>query len=165
MNATRSVRLVLLGAAAALGLSCGERSPLGVNPGAARPQAALVDSLVGILSQHTGLLQCSPLPADSATQTIGPDGGTLQVGPHTLSIPPGALTEPVTITAVMPSDTVNRVQFQPQGLTFQQAASLTMSAYCPALVCGSFWPRAFSASRAAAPMRRFSPIESSVSAN
>ncbi len=127
MNATRCLRLALLGAAAALGLSCGERSPLGVNPGASRPQAALVDSLVGILSQHTGLLQCSPLAPDSVTQTIGPDGGTLQVGPHTLSIPPGALTELVTITAVVPSDTVNRVEFQPQGLTFQQPASLAMS--------------------------------------
>ncbi len=127
MNATRCLRLALLGAAAALVLSCGERSPVGINPRAPTPQGALLDSLVEIVSEHTTLLRCSPLPADSVTETIGPDGGTLQVGPHTLSIPPGALTEPVTITAVVPSDTVNRVQFQPQGLTFQQAASLAMS--------------------------------------
>src|SRR5206468_12137398 len=63
------------------------------------------------------LLTCSPLAADSATQTIGDSGGTIYVGPHTLTIPPGALNDTVTITAVAPADTVNRVQFQPQGLT------------------------------------------------
>ncbi len=75
----------------------------------------------------TGLLVCTPLAADSVTQTIGPEGGTLQVGATTLAIPAGALDSAVSITAVAPSDTVNRVQFQPEGLTFLQPAQLTMS--------------------------------------
>ena len=75
----------------------------------------------------TGLLACTPVAADSATQTIGPEGGTLQVGANTLVIPAGALDSAVSITAVAPSDTVNRIQFQPEGLTFLQPVQLTMS--------------------------------------
>src|SRR5207247_1914187 len=120
-------RGTLLAGAAAAALSCGDRSPLGVTPGAARPRADLLDSLVQTVNKAASLLTCSPLAADSATQTIGADGGTIYVGPHTLTIPPGALADTVTITAVAPADTVNRVQFQPQGLTFNQPASLTMS--------------------------------------
>ena len=67
------------------------------------------------------------MPADSVTETIGPEGGVIHVGPHKLSIPPGALAEPVTITAVAPSDTVNRIVFAPEGLTFAQRPRLTMS--------------------------------------
>lgn len=44
------------------------------------------------------------------------------------------------ITAVAPADTVNRVQFEPQGLTFHQPASLVMSyANCSGLA--SFLPK------------------------
>jgi hypothetical protein len=81
------------------------------------------------------LLQCNPLPADSASETIGPEGGTLQVGVHSLSVPPGALETPVTISAVAPTGPVNSVQFEPSGLTFSQPATLTMS-YAN---CGLLW--------------------------
>ena len=73
------------------------------------------------------LLTCSPLPADSNTSVIGPEGGTLRVGPHVLRIPAGALDEPVTITAVAPSDTVNRVVLSPHGLELDEPARLTLS--------------------------------------
>ena len=89
------------------------------------------NSLRGLLTDsllHTaGLVRCTPVPYDSVTETIGPLGGTLQVGPHTLAVPAGALVLPTDITAVVPSDTVNEVRFQPQGLVFLQPASLTMS--------------------------------------
>jgi len=62
-----------------------------------------------------GLLSCSVLAADSVTQVVGPDGGTITVGPHTFVIPAGALDDTVSITAVAPSDTVRRVSFQPEG--------------------------------------------------
>jgi hypothetical protein len=74
-----------------------------------------------------GLLTCTPLAYDSVSETIGPAGGSIQVGPHVLVIPAGALTSPVTISAVAPSDTVNQVRFQPEGLQFQRPAALTMS--------------------------------------
>jgi len=108
-------------------VGCGERTPTGVAPqaflfGPPQPGAS------------SGLVRCTPLSPDSVSQTIGPLGGTLQVGPHRLWIPPGALSATITIMGVAPSDTVNRVRFGPQGLTFQRPALLVMSyANCGAL--------------------------------
>jgi len=108
-------------------LGCGERTPTGVTR-----QAFLLDDPLPVTA--SGLVRCSPLPPDAVSQTIGPEGGTLYIGPHRLAIPPGALDAPVEITAIAPADTVNRVTFGPQGLTFQRPASLTMSyANCDAL--------------------------------
>jgi hypothetical protein len=125
MKGTALGRVALVAGAAVLVLSCSDRSPLGVAPRAAPSDGRRTD-LLG-LNPDLSLLSCTPLPTATVTQTIGPDGGMVQVGPHTLVIPPGALGGPVTITATAPSDTVNRVVFQPQGLTFLQPASLTMS--------------------------------------
>lgn len=75
----------------------------------------------------SGALKCQPLGEDSVTQVVGKKGGTIQVGAHTLSIPAGALDQPVAITAVAPSDTINLVQFQPEGLRFERSATLTLS--------------------------------------
>ncbi len=119
MNIARLARAAVVMTAAAL-LSCGE-PPLGPVP---PPQADLIGSLL----QATGLLQCSSLPYASATQTIGSAGGTIRVGPHTLTVPAGALSSPVAITgALVTGRGVNAVQFQPEGLRFQRSASLTMS--------------------------------------
>ena len=73
------------------------------------------------------LLACTPMTADSVTQAIGPAGGTLYVGPHQLVVPAGALDSTVSITAVAPSDTVNRVDLFPEGLTFNTPVSLKLS--------------------------------------
>lgn len=112
---TRLVFLALLGVTTVLVLSC-ERSPVDVAPSGSNIR------LLG-----TSLLTCTPLTPDSATQAIGPDGGTIQVGPHTFTVPAGALDTTVSITAVVPADTVNRIVFEPSGLVFNQPASLTMS--------------------------------------
>jgi hypothetical protein len=67
---------------------------------------------------HTGLVTC--LQAyDSVTQAIGPTGGAIAVGHHVLWVDSLALTSPVSITAVAPSDTVRWVRFHPDGLIFQ----------------------------------------------
>jgi len=132
MKTRRCLLPVVVAAAVAAVLSCREPSPLGtisldlVPPDTVVPLSqphAPVDSLV----QTAGLISCSPLPYDSATQVIGPLGGTIQAGVDTLSVPAGALLAPVAITMVTPSDTVNAVRFAPEGLTFQVPASLTMS--------------------------------------
>lgn len=62
------------------------------------------------------------------------------VGAHRLVVPAGALDSVVLITAVAPSDTVNRVQFQPDGLVFHQAALLSMS-YANCNLLGSLLPK------------------------
>jgi hypothetical protein len=122
MKATRVLwRALLVGGAAALLVSCSDSSPTGL------PAANSRADLIGSLLSRTGLLGCSAMPYDSVAQTVGPLGGSIAIGPHTLTIPPGALSQQVTITAVAPSDTVNTVRFGPQGLQFQKPALLAMS--------------------------------------
>lgn len=116
MTSALRLRLFSLGAAAALA-ACAEtaRAPLA-------PEAALsLNALQG------GLLSCTPLPEATANQTIGPEGGVLTVGPHSLTVPAGALSAPVTITAVAPSGAVRRVDFAPDGLQFAEPARLSLS--------------------------------------
>ncbi len=123
-------------------LACGEPSA----PAAAL-DASLVTSLpnnadkranktVGNMGNGHGLAKCNPIPSATASATIGLLGGVIQVGPHTLDIPVGALRERVTITAVAPTDSVNRIQFQPEGLEFRKPATLTIS-YANCDVVGS----------------------------
>ena len=106
-----------------------DHSPTGVaaKPEVAAPDTAPNASLLGGILRPLGLLKCSPLPARTVTKTIGPSGGVLQVGPHVLVIPRGALRQDVTITATAPSSDVNSVEFSPHGLDFEQSAWLTMS--------------------------------------
>ena len=125
-------------------LSCAadRPSPLGVAATPA-PNADLVGDLLGTttsLLSATGLLKCSPMPTYTASRTIGQSGGTIVVGPHYLTIPAGALPGPTTITAVAPSDKVNRVRFWPQGLQFQKSATLTMS-YANCNLLGKVLPK------------------------
>jgi hypothetical protein len=73
------------------------------------------------------LLACTPMDSDSSTVAIGPAGGTIDVGPHRLIVPAGALDSTVSITAIVSSDTINRVTLLPSGLTFSSPASLQLS--------------------------------------
>jgi hypothetical protein len=130
------LRLWLTAGAVAFVLGCGDASPVGVP---SSDPAAPAGSLFGFWP-NVGLLQCTPLAPDSVTQTVGPEGGVIQVGVHSLVIPSGALSDPVEITAVAPSDTVNRVQFEPQGLSFARPATLTMS-YANCKGVGSWLPK------------------------
>lgn len=84
----------------------------------------------------SGLLACNPLPYAVTRQVVGPAGGTLVVGPHSLTVPAGALSDTVTITAEAPAGTVNSVKLLPEGLHFApgKPARLTLSyANCPLL--------------------------------
>ena len=122
MRSARQITAALLVAVAAFTISCSDRATptAPVTP----PQA----DLIGGLLQATGLLKCSALPYDSTSAVIGPLGGSLKIGPHTLVVPFGALAEPTTISATLPQGQgVNAVRFYPQGLQFARSASLTMS--------------------------------------
>jgi hypothetical protein len=104
------------------------------------PVAPPEASLLGGLLSATGLLNCTPMPTASASATIGPDGGTMVIGPHTFVVPPGALESPITITALAPSAKVNEIEFQPSGLVFERSASLTMS-YANCNLLGKLLPK------------------------
>jgi hypothetical protein len=111
---------MLLTALASVSLSCSTDQAPTAPPVETLPAGLTSDQLVGGLGH--GLIYCSALPADSSTVTIGPSGGTIVVGPHTLVIPAGALSEDVAITATAPSDSINSVSFQPEGLTFAEGS-------------------------------------------
>ena len=133
MKARRLIAPVLLLVAA---LACSERTPT-TAPVAPAPDA----SLIGGLLAPTGLLKCSDLPYASDVETIGPLGGVLQAGPHTLVVPPGALTAPTTITMTVPTGLgVNAVKFAPEGLQFRVPATLTMS-YSNCSLLGKLLPK------------------------
>jgi hypothetical protein len=90
------------------------------------------DLIGGLLGGATNtlkgvLLTCRPLPYASDVETIGPAGGVLRVGPHTLTIPPGALSQRVVITAEAPTSTYAQVRFSPHGLRFTNSVKPTLT--------------------------------------
>lgn len=100
--------------------SCGDHPPT-VAPDLPRPAFSAGQS------SPSGLLSCRPLAYDSVTAVIGPSGGDIKVSRHVLSISGGTLKQRTTITAVAPSDTLNRIRFQPEGLVFNKPVVLVMS--------------------------------------
>ena len=113
-------RLAWAAPLAAVLLSCDQ-------PGPAAPDLRAPGLEANTVGSTGGLLQCRPLAYDSVTQTVGFFGAVLRVSRHTLFIPPLALTHPVRITVVVPSDTVNVIRFEPEGLVFNYPVTLTMS--------------------------------------
>jgi len=130
------IPLGLLAGAAALVLSCRDATPVGVD---ARTSVLLAgrhaqppagddrDDDGDEIDDGDSLVSCRPLPYDSVTRTIGPEGGELEVGRNWLVIPQGALRDPVSISAVAPSDTVAMVRFRPEGLRFLSTALLVLT--------------------------------------
>ena len=101
------------------------------------PQGELLDGVLRLL----GLVKCTPLQADTEIKTIGPMGGVINVGPHRLVVPPGALNRNVAITASIPANSkVNLMTLLPHGLEFERPVAITMSyANCEGL--GSLLPK------------------------
>lgn len=61
---------------------------------------------------------CRPQPRAVSSAWIGRQGGTIKAGGHVFTVPAGALSTRTLITMETPSDTINRVVFGPEGLTF-----------------------------------------------
>lgn len=125
--------------------SCSEGSP--VAPESAAPVAQVEPytdaDLLGLLSptlRRIGLLSCQPLPQATSVATIGRNGGSMQIGPHTFVVPKGALTKNVSIRAVAPTGRVRHIEFEPHGLRFKKSAKLTMS-YKGCDLLGSLLPK------------------------
>ena len=109
MRAPRFLSAALLAGALVVVSSCGDQTPVGVSP-----RQDLLGSLgqtVNKTVQSLTLLRCDPMPSVTVSQWVGPDGGTIRIGPHQLTIPDNALDHWVRITATAPSDTVNHVHF------------------------------------------------------
>lgn len=113
------------------------------SPSAPRPpQASLLgdlsgtvtNTLEGTVNTTTGVVETllSPYPCTttgygSVTRTIGVGGGVILIGPHSLAIPPYALSRNTTITASAPAGRNLRIDFEPEGLRFSKPTVLRMS--------------------------------------
>jgi hypothetical protein len=128
--------LGLLLVASVAASNCGTPSPVGVDArapalaasrGSHQPGGDAADDGDDPDEEGDSLVSCRLLPYESVTQTIGPEGGVLEVRRNWLVVPRGALKDPVTITAVAPSDTLALVRFQPEGLRFLTTAYLVVA--------------------------------------
>lgn len=119
----------------ALGCSA-DRAPTAAP--APAPELSLIGDLTGVVGGVVGVvvdvanallspLVCPTNDSYTASRTIGRNGGTLKVGPHTLTIPYGALSQDTRITATAPSGSYAEVQFKPHGLTFKRDVTLSIS--------------------------------------
>jgi hypothetical protein len=129
MKRTRLISMMFLGLLLVAGTSC-------TTDNATAPESSLTPEL-GLLDNGgllgtgllKGLLYCSPLTTTSSSEVIGVRGGTIEMGPHSIYFPPGALSRNVTITAQVVNDSVNSVRLLPEGLQFAKGrpAILTLS--------------------------------------
>ena len=125
--ATRRIAAVLV--LAALTTSCSSDAITGP---AAEPQPTvsngLLDGIGGLIGGAVDeLLTCRVDQTVTSTESIGPDGGTIHVGRHSLYVPPGALSESVEITATAPAGDRVELELLPHGLEFQRRTALRMS--------------------------------------
>jgi hypothetical protein len=89
------------------------------------------DGLLDALRFNLSLYRCDSPDFGSVSKSIGPAGGVIQIGPHSLSVPAGALSEPVTITATARGGKYVKVDFEPHELRFESRVLLRLSyAHC-----------------------------------
>jgi hypothetical protein len=91
------------------------------------PRLAPLDQTLQTLLRAVHLLTCAPQQYAVTRTVVGPAGGVINVGAHRLTIPAGALSAPVAVTAEQVRGNTNSVRFQPAGLTFAKPATLTLS--------------------------------------
>ena len=105
-------------AAVSVVAACG--APVGTEP--ADSKIVLGKTSGGTTTLTNPLAVCPTTPYDSVTVAVGTQGGTIQVGKHSLVIPARALSQTVTISMVNPGDNTASVRFHPGGLQFNWLA-------------------------------------------
>jgi hypothetical protein len=145
MKRNRNLLILCLGLFLAGGLSCSGDVPFATEVGGDAPAGDApaspgdnpdvppadsggvppVDSTSGPI--QADLLICQQQEYAINTAVIGPGGGEITVGDHTLKISAGALLQDVTITAEQVEGTVTSVRFSPEGLIFALPAELRLS--------------------------------------
>lgn len=109
----------ILGVVIAAGCSNVPSEPVPETP---RGQASIISGLL--------FANCPNAPTFDVSTNIGTGGGTLKMGPHTLVVPAGALTNAVTIRAKSGNTATSRgngIEFSPEGLRFSKPTQLTIS--------------------------------------
>jgi hypothetical protein len=84
---------------------------------------------LAVAGTRTATITRCDQPYGATSGWIGPKGGRLKAGGHTLYVPQGALSAPTFITMETPSGNIGHVVFGPDGLTFNKdyPAHLVMS--------------------------------------
>ena len=73
-------------------------------------------------------LACGVVAPITGSATIGANGGELDIGPHRLFVPPGALTQVTTLSATIDAGPSIVIHFHPTGLQFKKPAGLVFDA-------------------------------------
>ena len=99
---------------------------------ASAPNASLLGGLLGGVTSTVGgvtggLISCNVTQTTYGSAWVGPSGGIVRVGPHTLVIPRGALKSYTRITGTAPKGSTVIVDFQPHGLRFERSTALSLS--------------------------------------
>ena len=71
-------------------------------------------------------LSCMPQAYAGWAEVIGPEGGSLKVGPHVLTVPAGALTKEYLFIGERPMGDLVEADFRPEGLKFAVPATLKL---------------------------------------
>ena len=129
----RRMTVFVLALVLVAGVSCTSDDTLGPSEPSSPAQMTASDEqsqlLGGVLTglKNLSLLSCSAQQYVVVSKVVGPAGGTIVVGSHTLVIPAGALARNYTIRAEQVTGRVNSVPFAPEGLKFARPARLTLS--------------------------------------
>ena len=131
----RRISIVVVATALSAGLGCAgsdTTSPVRLATPARSADKPAAPGSVGaphIITNGSGLNGCTPRDPQYGTATVGPSGGELDVGPHRLIIPPGALQQTVQISGTVVEDSSSpRIDLQPHGLQFKKPAGLILDA-------------------------------------
>jgi len=153
MKNSRAFSTLFIGLSLAVGTACSsDRTPMApvtldadttAVVAAGAPDAALLGGLLGGLGETvgtltgtvdgvlkttaTGLISCNVSETRYGSAWVGPSGGVVRVGAHSLVIPRGALKSYTRITATAPKGSTVLVDFQPHGLKFEVPTALTLS--------------------------------------
>lgn len=141
---TRS-RIILIASIAAAISACAGSDATSPTPNGVRPSSAsytvngdlhnglTVPGSVGNAGSTPNMAQqqrlnCNITAPLTGSATIGAEGGVLYVGQNVLIVPPGALTQKVTLTGTVPTGNSFTIDFQPHGLQFKKPAGLILDA-------------------------------------
>jgi hypothetical protein len=132
----RRLTLVLTAATLTAGIGCAgtdTTAPARVaTSGASADKGSIPPGSVGaphIITNGAGMIGCTPRDPQYGAATIGPSGGELDIGPHRLIIPPGALQQFVEVSGTVTEDSASpRIDLEPHGLQFNRPAGLILDA-------------------------------------
>lgn len=78
-------------------------------------------------SSSSTFVPCAPLPFSGEAQIVGSAGGEFYFGPHTLTVPAGALSGDVSIAVMVATDVKTEVTLLPHGTQFSVPVKLHLA--------------------------------------